>query len=604
MNASRFPAAAVRGTVAALLALLFSGPDSALAACGRPPGTLAGTWCAVDGPHVRVWWTPTRTGAPEAQAEAVRDHVEQKAWPLFAQLLRRVPQSDANVRVGNGGDGRYDILLVGPSAITARYGESPLVSPSPRGAPARYSMVKAALPRPTLLIKVSHELMHGFLTGFRCQGSCRWLEEATATWAENLVDPAANTEHEYAGAVFADPSIALDDDTPGRPDHASGAYLFLLDIERRRGRGTIAAIWDATERTADPLAAIDLALSNGLAAAWRQFMIDNWNADPVGLGSPDPPYVTWDRLADGVERRHSFTARSVNLSGASVQTYPMTVDLPHLSAAYFAFDIQGLDVRSVRIDHHLQQLPPGAHAMAVFTKVKDRPWRLESPWTTTASNTFCLDRDAERVEKVLVMLGNGGTGGHVTFASGGAPPALVASTATCLAPTDPGYAECRLDFDYGPRYRHHEVQTWWTTGPRLPGNQYNYFWMVTGAGSSSVPGATGRWSVALPKPFFAQMELVIDQVPPVQVLRLPANASAQTAPNVVTVEDEQTGRMPSTTHQNQHEFWQTRTAPVGALRIEGTSTGSLQGAWAAGVYQPPSVVGIFTCRWSWPPVVP
>ena len=86
-------------------------------------------------------------------------------------------------------------------------------------------MVNRTLTEPQLGAKVAHELMHGFLSAYKCAGRCRWLDEATATWAEHFVEPRANTEHEYAKDFFRAPFLSLTHDPTDRDRHKYGAVL-------------------------------------------------------------------------------------------------------------------------------------------------------------------------------------------------------------------------------------------------------------------------------------------------------------------------------------------------------------------------------------------
>src|SRR5262245_26957576 len=78
-------------------------PQSAYAACGQPPEPRPGTWCFVDGAHVRVWYSlPTIFAAANSDvttATLVANDVETRLWQPYSDLLRRVPVSDGEGRI-------------------------------------------------------------------------------------------------------------------------------------------------------------------------------------------------------------------------------------------------------------------------------------------------------------------------------------------------------------------------------------------------------------------------------------------------------------------------------------------------------------------------
>jgi hypothetical protein len=598
-----------------VLALTHAPSLQAQPMCGPPPKTFPGSWCSVDGPHIRVWWSqgPERSRrAFQAQATRVRDYVENRLWPLYVNLLRRGPVSDRDMTAPSGGDRRYDIMLVDRTQLTAKYGESPLVGPWPER--ARYSMVNRELPDGRLRAKVAHELMHGFLTAFRCS-NCRWLEEATATWAEHLTAPAANTEHEYTQSLFTNPKRPLDYDPSVGDEHKNGAYLFLLFLERWQGRGPtiVRDIWQAAERSTGPLAAIDAALSGGIKPAWRQFITLNWNADPV------PEYRAWDKLTDGISTRRSLEGEySIQLNQAASRTYPLAVDLPPLSAAYFVFDF-ATDVRTVHIQHNIANLNSPAADMIVLTKFRDQNWKVEPNWSGTNVNEFCRDVPNGRLDRLVVILGNSGISGNVDFRTISGPPSVVASTAGCLGP-DAGYAECTLTFDYGPSYGHRETQAWVITG-RTPGttSTYDYQWTASGGGSafamrSASTKLEAKWSIQNLQGS-SNVQGTSKELSTVAVPQVQSAIKAPSEPPSITIRDGIKGEerltppgTPSPITQTLDEFWKERRAPLSEPRIEGSSTETLPGAWARGAGQPMGVgvvlEGEVTCRWSWPRATP
>jgi hypothetical protein len=595
-----------------VLSVGLGGAESAFAACGQPPHGQPGVWCYVDGARVRVWWNRS-FASDEGAAARLRDDAEGHLWPLYEGVLGRVPLSDgARFYPRNGGDGRYDIVLA--TDVRGLYGETPLVASTSTGTPpARFSMILRTLPATRLRPALAHELMHGFLTAFRCAGKCRWLEEATATWSEHLAYPAVNTEHQYTAGFFKDPTRSLHDDQSDQDPHKNGAYLFLLFLQHH-GRSTqgnptlVGDVWNATETFSDPLPAIDATVPGGFKRVWREFIVDNWNADPVFVGrgaAKAPPYVYWDGVADGVLNRKAFAREHTVTTGSAGAQMPLSIGpLRPLSAAYFRVKFDALDVRSVRVIHNLQALRAAGRSgaeLAVFSRIRGRGWRIESEWRNEDRHLFCRDKAAERIDEIVVILANSSFASTVDFRINGVWPAVVASAATCLTDNDPGFQECVMSFRR-QHYQHSETQTWTTTSPPT-GRVYPYRWTTAGAGFSTDPDNpdwSARWTVGG------------DAEGAIEVSLQPANgeqeavAVNQQLRKFKGVEGTQTRNGRSTPFDN--TAWEFgpphRTAPLGALRIEGIDTGPLDPSWQGGIAADIPQPGTFTCRWSWPRAIP
>ena len=169
----------------------------------------------------------------------------------------------------------------------------------------------------------------------------------------------------------------------------------------------------------------------------------------------------------------------------------MNVNLPPLSAAYFAFRFD-ITVRSVQVTHNLRDLGATGAELVVFTK-QGGQWTIQPRWTSQNTNVFCRDRAGERIDEMVVILGNSRTSRHVNFVSGMVAPAVTATSNGCLGSmdVDTGYEECQLNFpgtgNSRMDYRHFEKQTWEIT--RLKSRSatealYEYRWTYQGKGTS------------------------------------------------------------------------------------------------------------------------
>jgi len=566
-----------------------------------------------------VWWSQARPTAGELKATRIRDEVEGYLWPLYTRLLRRTPLSDRNAQVyrSNGGDGRYDIVLA-DEPPGGEYGESPLLTNEPTAPPARFSIVAHRLRDARLRAKVAHELMHGFLTGFRCAGQCGWLEEATATWAEHLAYPTVNTEHEYSKDYFADPTLSLDSDQ-GR--HEFGAYMFLFFLQHRNGRPArdrtiVRSIWAAMERFSDPVAAFGASIPGGFSNAWRDFMTDNWNADPAVVtrsGRHLPLYWAWDRLSDGVARRQApatapspGAATMYDIPATGSVTIQMNTTHPRLSAAYFVFRF-AMGVRSVQLAHNTANV---AGAQLVVLTRQGPYWTIQPNWTGTGTRSICLDRAGERFDEMVVIVGNASST-DVTFT-----PSLTATTNSCLGPTE-GFAKCQMSFasigSHIKDYQQTETQTWdlipRVKVPTCTSTQYPYRWSTVGSGSSfwnmTGQNEVANWTLKGEGNQCASL----DPQGSNKILKINSTGNHQHAvrgseilygsgktPKVTDIDDarlEFESNPPLTV------------AAADATRIEGVALDqSLDPSWMAGENFGLVSYGTVSCRWSWPGAAP
>lgn len=610
-----------------VVALVLAAPSASFGQCGPAPANLPGSWCAVDGDHVRVWWEQSFAAAgDEAKAIQIRNDVEERIWPLYEKLLGRVPLSDdGRSYVFNGGDGRYDIVLA--PDLLARYGETRLVRPS---LPARFSMIRRTLPAAELRGTVAHQLMRGFVGAFRCGTHCRWLEEATATWARHVVYPTTNTEHRLAQAFLGSPEKSLHDDPddPADPNevanpdpHKSGSYLFLFFLQHHVAGGPsfIRNVWLATEKTLDALTGLNGAIGGGFRAVWRDFIASNWNAAPMLLakgGNQLPVYKVWDGLDAGIYRLGRFTdytGPKRRMAGMAGDATEMDVTLAPLSAKYFLFEFD-VSVRHVQLEHHLKWLRDrGLHGaeLVVFIKNRGEDWRIE-PWNGSDAQAFCRDAPGQQVEQMVVILGNSGMT-PLSFKANGIPPRVVTSRTSCLTDRDEGYEECRLEFpfkqDGNKTYQNVETQTWKITrllAASAASRTYEYAWMTSGGGSATNKSTSTSWNStwAIQGNGVGQVEIVRRQIngQRMQVVKLvDGNLIIEAVDAVIGEEVLRTGSNTQTSdvEQDWFEFPRPRNAPLRDPRIEGFATSPLDPSWQPGSTLI-SYFGTITCRWSWP----
>ena len=298
---------------------------AAFAECQRQPRSpLQGALCSVDGAHVRVWWNPA-FGTDEQKATAIQDDVESRLWPLFEKFFGRVPLSDGDRALyseRNGGDGRYDIVLVrlGPS----QHGQSPLVTKRVTTAPpARFSMLnlyadgdaaaRKGRPRPDTRISLRVQMCCALPLARRSDrhlgGAFRGTKsQHGARVCERFLSGSFSVAHPRS-------------DRQGSPQIRAYLFLFFLQHHGTSAPGgrpeIVRAIWEETERSPDAASALN-AIPDGLSEGWREFMNTT--------GTRIPP------SSAGLGRRFLFTWPGIGCAmgsrAAGRQRYPVSL-APH-----------------------------------------------------------------------------------------------------------------------------------------------------------------------------------------------------------------------------------------------------------------------------------
>ena len=386
--------------------------------------------------------------------------VVEEVYQSETQLFQRFPKSDAQENC-NGGDGALDIYLhpLGSraKAITVAYPGRCENVPAYMVLNTNelfLSMALATVSQPLATKKkewksyIAHELLHAIQFGMTRAAACddyKWLDEATATWVMDHVEPGANFEDGgngvarpgfarrqgrfFANYLYNDHRVSIENASPeSNPElNGYGDYLFFQYLARTYQPQTIKAILDATEARASVEAmASALDARGGMKAIWPEFAKTLWN-DDVGHVLDD-----WSRLDNydfGLAAIYSPSAQAAQ-TAASTKLKTLDVDQRGQPRESFkllknalgtAGTFYEIEPRSMHYEHlkfgddsvsslfffNPVAAMPNREFMKVQVKLKiGGSWRDFEDWTAEPYKQLCRDRKDERVEELILIVSN------------------------------------------------------------------------------------------------------------------------------------------------------------------------------------------------------
>jgi len=441
-----------------------------LAAYGAPPGGPNNVdWDYVDSEspaNVRIWYQKRYIDkGDKANAIIIKYAIETTIRPSLFSLMKKEPLSDLGIGMGmNGaispgdpGAGRLDIALVdfdSNNPISMRSSDVAgntvpfynlfINSPCQAPTPSFIQINRKILSDPKHIFSTTtHEYMHAILFAFKKKTGCdspeyMWLHEATAKWAEDHVyhDTIENVEHEYAKYFLDVPEESLESRMNNNDYHPYGAYLFPFYLAQILGKPElIKSIWDNAENY-DSLESIDRAIPGGFKTQWPEFVRYNWNKQPFDQyqkRDPNPP-LTKGAVTVGTPKGDSNNhVEIVDLFGLPEIEFTMDANINHLAAHYYHFIFNDPNVRSVAFYNPFIDLTnPSSFDPAVnitaLVKIVGKDWDVQD-WTYLPAKSFCLDKNEERVDELVIIFSNRDWHNHVLQPV--APPRLMANNIGC-----------------------------------------------------------------------------------------------------------------------------------------------------------------------------
>jgi hypothetical protein len=368
------------------------------------------------------------------------------------------PCSDAKSSP-NGGDGKLDIYLLGPSrdnvpdriagdlkylagergGVTVAEDQVPHCNGRSYGFSAVILLDTTQFGLP-LHVTLSHELFHAFQFGFPVAGA-DWVNEATATWFEDQVFPDYNIQAEWKTLIGSENCWSTAQMKTGvwntctldtwvdHGDQQYSTYLYFFYLTNAGGYdpSIVGDIYAALTTGANPLQTV--ASLTDFQDSFKKFVLRNWNEDPV------ESYVDAGAKIDNLDQRAEPVPVTpgqegnfdVKLKPAQASYHQIVVeDDPNAS------DPDHRTVKQLTVDLSQLSADQNLDVQAIITiGTKGSPGynQYVENWTGSSEKHYCRDRSNENVSNIVLVLSNHAVQGNVAAHKVKAKPDLACAPA-------------------------------------------------------------------------------------------------------------------------------------------------------------------------------
>jgi len=416
---------------------------------GHTPALGAG-WGFRRTPHFKVWYRTVPTPFSHDfytvdQARRAAIEVAAVIEPIYKKIhdvFGGDPLPDEGLAC-NGGDGAIDVY----ADRMSRSAKAQVV-PYPPGGCARpgwmWMAPDVALDDYETRNLLAHEIVHLYhLVPNRPECSDpRWgiLDEASATWAFDFVNPDDNYEHRFAvGGVGRGNGyfkshfngewrmrlLVANQPVPAGGNNGYADYPFFEWLSRTLGPQTVRDLNAATAQ-ANPQQAFEVGLSGyggGLQALWPRFALAAWNDHEEGV---EDDFFEWEHLAGGSIKHGSVVPANrfieATLGGESRREFPDEIEAimrPPTSGN----DIEDLVIGPMTVRYLYVRFPDDTVSTVIllnrlggYDRLKvqallkiDGKWELRD-WTDEGGVGLCRDQKDQRVEEMVVVYSNSNAG--------------------------------------------------------------------------------------------------------------------------------------------------------------------------------------------------
>lgn len=402
-----------------------------------------------------------------AMAATIASLVEE-VYAADTQLIDPLDRLDDSGEACDGGDNKYDIYL-GPYALgglaawTTAYPLPPLVGggnacarrPShmmlnSQSAEFAAAAAQPANARPMVKSILAHEFLHALQLSMDRAASCadtEWFDEATAQWVMDHVVPTiaqglpgefgmepgiGNVASNYAksGPVLAEylysgHLVSIEKSGTNPKLNGYSDYLFFQFIARTKGPAAIKQIFDAMAGGRNSVEAVAAAVdmktvwpefAKTLWIGWEDKVLDYWATEDeyrFGLAQVYAQVPTQLNVPQDVKNRQK--SLPIDQKGGKTAQFELLA-----AALTFGGDYE-IEPRSVLYEH-LKFNDATVHTAVFYNPIANRDdngfmklqalrkiggkWQAPEDWTNDAFKTWCLDKQDERLEELLLIVSN------------------------------------------------------------------------------------------------------------------------------------------------------------------------------------------------------
>jgi hypothetical protein len=327
----------------------------------------------------------------QSDAGWVKEAVE-KAWPSYKAQTGVQPATTINLHVG-------DVFLINENS-----NEEP-----PDGLTSYENGVCTIYIAPGDEKKVktttAHELFHCWQETMELKpySQNKWMYEATAVWSEDWMYKDYASEHQYDVLLFK----ALDSnllDTGNTREYAG--YIYFYKLYQQAGFSptpVITLLKQLKTKTQEQIIKEQPDINENI----KEFAFWNWNKDPFKEYSDTPEFPP------------------IRPSGTSIKSIPITTREEYKAkfftegggAQYVAAGFEeGIDKVVFKVSEYNTLNNPQI-GMQALIKINDE-WHYED-WSDQTEKTFCRNREAEKVQVVVLIASNSNIKDTVTYSTDG-----------------------------------------------------------------------------------------------------------------------------------------------------------------------------------------
>ncbi|MDH5596827.1 MAG: hypothetical protein OEY44_01875, partial [Candidatus Peregrinibacteria bacterium] len=242
----------------------------------------------------------------------------------------------------------------------------------------------------------AHELFHAYQYAYKYKEPADdWWSESTATWAEDFIYPAANTEQGYLRGFILRPDVGLAfKEKVGLFQY--GAYIFPYFLSFNYGDDFMSKTWEGCESGRCDKG-VDGVIDGGFKKQWQEFTLWNYNRDPAQFYTDVGPFPTLSSI-DAQEAGQVITDGT---SEDKINTELLSPLSAHLVKVINIADNKKINKLTFK---DLRKFTGRSDKLAIKAIINYANGRKEvEDWTDKDKRSFCIESSEENFENVILI---------------------------------------------------------------------------------------------------------------------------------------------------------------------------------------------------------